>query len=201
MPVFSKDSFSINLGVVSIGGELSDDDRQCAWELYCEMVSRVAVVGREDERGELVFTGELYDQSLDSLSAFVAEARALMRRYPAGRVSAGDGQSHLGFFIAALLELVIRPFLEQWQVVYRLWWERAAQDKPELSPFARQESFPREQAMLADWRNLRRFCRKAARDLAAGFGLPDVMALAPPQLKRQWVQETAALVEWTKHHG
>ena len=92
MPVFSKGSFSINLGIVSIGGELSEEDRQCAWELYCELVSSVALVGKLDEHGKQVFVGERYDQSLDSLYAFVTEARGLMRRYPVGRIAAGGAQ-------------------------------------------------------------------------------------------------------------
>ena len=34
MPTLNKGSFSINLGVVKLGGDLTEDDRQCAWELY-----------------------------------------------------------------------------------------------------------------------------------------------------------------------
>jgi hypothetical protein len=194
VPVFQKGSFSINLGIVSVGGELSEDDRQCAWELYCELVSRVALVGKEDQRGKLVFTGEVYSESLDSVYAFVREARALMRRYPVGRVPAGHGQNHLGAFIAALLEVVVRPFLEKWQATYRHWWARACADIPEQSPFDRQAEFPLLEPMLEDWRDLRRFCRAAARELTQAFALPDVMALEPPQLKHQWLKETATLL-------
>ena len=195
MPVFSKGSFSVNLGIVSIGGELSEEDRQCAWELYCELVSRVSLMGKEDKRGELVFTGEIYDQSLDSLYGFFREARALMRRYPVGRVAAGGAQDHLGFFIAALLEVVIRPFLEKWQASYRHWWEHECQRLPHASPFERQTGYPELQEMLEDWRGVRRFCRSAAKELTERFDLPDVMALEPPQLKQEWLTETGVLLE------
>lgn len=200
MPVFHKGSFSINLGILSIGGELSDEDRQCAWELYCELVSRVALVGKEDKGGELVFTGEVYAESLDSLHAFVGVARALMRRYPVGRIAAGDPQNHLGFFLAALLEVVIRPFLEKWQAIYRHWWERASESQPDRTPFDRQSGFPDLQAMLADWRELRRFCRAAARELTQTFALPDAMAIEPPQLKQEWLKETETLVAKETRH-
>lgn len=194
MPVFSKGRFSINLGIVSIGGDLSEEDRQCAWELYCELASRVSLMGKEDERGELVFTGEIYDQSLDSVYAFFREARGLMRRYPVGRIAAGDKQ-HLGFFIAALIEVVLRPFLEKWQASYRYWWRCECQRLPQVSPFERQEGYPELQEMLADWQAVRRFCRSAAKELVEQFELPDVMALEPPELKQQWLQETGELVE------
>jgi hypothetical protein len=49
--------------------------------------------------------------------------------------------------------------------------------------------------MLADWRELRRFSRAAARELAETFALPDVMGLEPPQLRQQWLEETDALLE------
>jgi len=194
MPVFSNGSLSINLGIVSIGGTLSEADRQCAWELYCELVSRVALMGKENERGELVFTGELYDQSLDSLHAFFREARILMRRYPVGGITGNSKQNHLGFFIAALLEIVIRPFLEKWQASYRHWWQQECQRLPQTSPFERQRDYPRLEDMLADWRAVRRFCRDAAKELTRQFKLPDVTAIEPPQVRQQWLKETGALI-------
>lgn len=194
MPVMHKGSFSINLGIVAVGGELSEADRQCAWELYCELVSRVALVGKQDARGELVFIGELYSDSLDSVHAFFREARALMRRYPVGRISGDDRRNHLGFFIAALLEVAIRPFLEKWQATYRHWWRRSTDSDPGRSPFERQQAFAHLDAMLADWRELRRFCRAAAKELTETFDLPDVMALEPPRAQQEWLAETGALV-------
>ena len=35
--------------LVQIGGELADEDRQCAWELYTELSTRVAVTGKSDD--------------------------------------------------------------------------------------------------------------------------------------------------------
>ncbi len=70
MPVLTKGNLTLNLGIACISTEISEEDRQCAWELYCELVSRVALMGKENAHGELVFTGELYDQSLDSIYAF-----------------------------------------------------------------------------------------------------------------------------------
>lgn len=194
MPVFTKANFKINLGIASIGGELTDDDRQCAWELYCELVSRVALVGKLDEHGKQVFVGERYDQSLDSLCAFVKEARGLMRRYPVGRLAAGGPQNHLGFFIASLLEIVLRPFLEKWRASYRHWWEQAHTQRPDGSPFELQETYPRLAEMQQDWIALRRFCREAARELTHTFSLPDVTAVAPPQFGQAWLDETAAVI-------
>jgi hypothetical protein len=194
MPVFTKGSFNINLGLVSIGGEIDETDRQCAWELYCELVSRVAVIGKLDKDNRQVFVGERYDQSLDSLHAFFKEARGLMRRYPVGRIGRDAPENHLGFFIAALLETIVRPFLEKWQASYRHWWERARARAPGAPPFEVQNGYPRLAELQQDWAALRTFCREAALELTQTFALPDVTAVAAPEMKQAWLQETATVV-------
>jgi hypothetical protein len=190
MPVFSKGNFKIDLGVVSIAGELDESDRQCAWELYCEIVSRVALVGKATRDGELVFTGEVLAESLDSLHCFFGEARGLMRRYPIGAIKAGRGGNHLGGFIAGMLDVVIRPFLEKWQASYHWWWEQGCARDQHLSPFERQTGYPRLDELQSDWNRLRRFCRDLAADLVRIYTLPDVLALSPPGLRQGWIDET-----------
>ncbi|MCB1739800.1 MAG: hypothetical protein KDK91_05480 [Gammaproteobacteria bacterium] len=192
MPVFSKGSFSLNLGLVSVGGEIDESDRQCAWELYCELISRVAVVGKLDERGADSFEGEVLDQSLQSLYAFFQEARGLMRRYPVGRLRVGARrEAHLGYFIAGLVEHVLRPFLEKWQASYRFWW--AQQSNAELAPFERQAEYARIDELQADWARLRQFCRDTSDALVQTFELPDVRGLAAPGMRVQWLEETRRL--------
>src|SRR5437879_3728424 len=90
MPVFSKGSFNLNLGFVSLGGEMNEQDRQCAWELYCELVTRVAVIGKLDDQEKLDFSGEIYAESFDSLYQFFGEARGIMRKYPVGCLTLGQ---------------------------------------------------------------------------------------------------------------
>ena len=71
----SKGSFSLNLGIVCPGGTLTDEDRQCAWELYTELSTRVAVTGKTGDPECYDFGGELYIESLASLYDFFQEAR------------------------------------------------------------------------------------------------------------------------------
>jgi hypothetical protein len=152
----------------------------------------VAVIGKETEKGELVFTGEVLKESLDSLHEFFREARFLMRRYPVGKLR-GKEKDHLGFFIAGLLEVVLRPFLEKWQASYHHWWEKESDDG--LPPFERQKAFPRLDEMLADWKTVRRFCRESAEELTTTFNLPAVTGLEPPGLRQAWLEETKQVSE------
>jgi hypothetical protein len=67
MPEIREGSFELDLGLVKLGAKLSEEDRQCAWELYTEIVTRVAVIGKRYDPTCEDFSGELYAESLDSL--------------------------------------------------------------------------------------------------------------------------------------
>ena len=67
MATLKKGDFTLNLGIVQLGGELNDEDRQCAWELYTELSTRVAVTGKCCDEDCTNFEGELFVESLSSL--------------------------------------------------------------------------------------------------------------------------------------
>lgn len=171
MSVLSKGSFSINLGIVRLGGDLSDEDRQCAWEFYTELSTRVAVTGKMSDIECTNFSGELYIESLVSLYNFFQETRKIMRKFPVGRLGQNQDQ-HLGVMISKVLSNILRPFLEKWQVKYRHWWEH--QSNPRQSPFERQEDFPELEDFLSDWSALRWLMRKLQDELVSVYQLVDV---------------------------
>ena len=171
MAVLSKGSFSLNLGIVRLGGTLSNEDRQCAWELYTELSTRVAVTGKRDDPECEDFSGELYIESLSSLYSFFQEARKIMRKFPVGRLEK-DNEQHLGVMVSKVLSDVLRPFLEKWQVEYRHWWEH--QSNPRQSPFERQQEFPGINEFIADWSAIRWLMRKLQEELVSVYQLVDV---------------------------
>jgi hypothetical protein len=171
MPTLTKGSFSLNLGIVQLGGELSDADRQCAWELYTELSTRVAVTGKSDDPDCVDFGGELFIESLDSFFRFFQEARGIMRRFPVGRLSRNN-QNHLGVMISRAMTEVLRPFLEKWQVEYRHWWEY--QSNPRLAPLERQAVYSRLQELLDDWTAVRWLMRELQKELVRVYDLVDV---------------------------
>lgn len=46
MPEIEEGSFELDLGLVKLGAKPTEDDRQCVWELYTEIVTRASVVGK-----------------------------------------------------------------------------------------------------------------------------------------------------------
>lgn len=171
MATLQKGSFTLNLGIVQLSGELSEEDRQCAWEIYTEIATRVAVSGKSGDEECTDFGGELLVESLDSLYSFFQEARRIMRRFPVGRIPSGMTE-HLGVLISRILTSVLRPFLEEWQVELRYWWEH--ESNPRLAPVTRQEAFPRMEELKREWSALRWIMRQVETELREKYELVDV---------------------------
>jgi hypothetical protein len=171
MAVFKKGNFSVNLGIVKLGGDLSDEDRQCAWELYSELSTRVAIVGKPSDDDCKNFQGELFIESLSSFYNFFQEARGIMRKFPVGRIEQNQ-QDHLGVIISRIMAEVMRPFLEKWQVEYRHWWENRS--NPRLPPIERQKEFPNLAEFIEDWSSVRWLLRKLQEELIQKYKLVDV---------------------------
>ena len=171
MTTVARGSFSLNLGIVKLGAELADDDRQCAWELYSEISTRVSVTGKLSDSECKNFEGELFIESLDSLYKFFQEARQIMRKFPVGRIAL-ENKNHLGVVISRCMDNVLRPFLEKWHVDYRHWWEHIS--NPRLSPFERQKEYPKVEEFLKDWCDLRMIMRALQKELINVYSLVDV---------------------------
>jgi hypothetical protein len=171
MPELTEGNFTIDFGVVKLGGRLSEQDRQCAWQLYAEIVTRVAVSGkRRDETGN-DFSGEVFAESLSSLHSFFQEARQIMKDFPVGKLKERN-QKHLGLLIHDLLADVLRPFLERWQADYRAWWEQ--QDRSINSWFDVQKQYPKIDGLLSEWGQLRRLMRQLEHRIRDEYRLQSV---------------------------
>ncbi len=103
--------FSLDFKLLQVSAEIAEDDRQCAWEFYTEMNTRVAVTGKRGDPDGNNFDGEIYIESLNSLYTFFKESRALMRRFPMGKIEINK-EANLGIMIDRVMSIVLRPFLE-----------------------------------------------------------------------------------------
>lgn len=168
MPNITKGSFTLNLGIMKLQGQLAEDDRQCAWELYSELTTRVAITGKPNDPDCTDFEGELLVESLNSLYSFFQEARKIMRRFPVGRIEPSN-DSHLGILISRMMANVLRPFLEKWHVKFRHWWEY--ESNPRLSPLDRQNQFPKINDLKNDWTSVRSLMRAIQQELVSVYSL------------------------------
>lgn len=167
MAELTEGSLTFDFGIVKLTGKLSEQDRQCAWQLYTEIVTRVAVSGKRHDETSADFNGEVLVESLSSLHSFFQEARAIMKDFPVGKLEEKQ-QCHLGTLIHNLLADVLRPFLEKWQADLRSWWE--SQDKSG-SWFEVQKKYPRHEELLRDWIQLRKVMRRLEHKLRDAYKL------------------------------
>jgi len=171
MPELTEGSISLNFGVVKLSGKLSEYDRQCAWKLYTEIVTRVSVTGKRRDESATDYSGEIISESLSSLHTFFQEARSIMKEFPVGKIKENK-QEHLGKLIHDLLADVLRPFLEKWQGEYRSWWNQ--QDINSGSWFDIQKNFNKYNELLADWTCLRKVMRKLEEQLRKEYKLQKI---------------------------
>lgn len=175
MAVMKKGTFSIDIGFIKLGADFEEADRQCAWELYAELATRVALTGKPKDPDCADFSGEVYAESLISLYTFFGEARKIMRQFPVGTIGPLKTENHLGALIHRFMRDVLRPFLETWQAEYRYWWEEKS-DKS-LPPFDRQAQYPGVKEMLSQWSDLRAVMRAIEDNLALSYKLIDLTKL------------------------
>ena len=188
---FERGSFSVSLRFEPLQGELAEADRQCAWEFYLEVVARLALCGRLGADGvEDSFEGELFYESLDSVRVFAEEALAIARRYPVGKIDP-ERKDHLGVFMARVVELAIRPFLEKWQPRFQHWWKRSLNGSGD--PFALQEGYPHVGPLKKDWACIRRLCRAVAAMLQESYGFAALRDAVPPHVRNDWSEESRTL--------
>lgn len=173
MPEIKKGSFSLDLGILKVNADVSEDDRQCAWELYTEITTRLSLTGKRSDPECKDFSGEVLAESLDSVHTFFREARGIMRKFPVGQIKK-DKTKHLGILINDLMVRVLRPFLEKWQSDFRHWWNQYDEATKKLPPFHRQKRYPRYKEFIEDWRNVRLIMRELQSELVRAYKLVDV---------------------------
>jgi hypothetical protein len=106
-------SVSVKLQLPYIGGiegswQPDERERDAAWEMYVELITRVAVVELRPGEG-------LLSEALTSLYALFDITRGILRKYgPQVAKPKGEGQLSFGYLSVAVLNGVLRPLLAKW---------------------------------------------------------------------------------------
>lgn len=107
----SEVSVNIPFGIGSAKWTPDNSERTAAWELYVELVTRVAIQHLSDEDGSL-------REALASLHSLFATTRDVLRR-----AGPGVGAKHpsVGWFAVRVLNRGLRPFLTKWHPKLAEW--------------------------------------------------------------------------------
>lgn len=104
-------SVSLPFGIGSATWESDPTERHAAWELYVELVTRVAVQSLGTEEG-------LMREALNSLYSLFGSTREILRK--AGP-KVGASRQSVGGIAIAVLNNGLRPFLSKWHPQLQEW--------------------------------------------------------------------------------
>lgn len=144
---------SLPFGIGSASWEADPTEQNAAWELYVELVTRVAVQSLSAEHGTM-------REAMNSLYSLFASTREILRK--AGP-AVGASHDSVGGIAIAVLNQGLRPFLSQWHPQLQAW---EATKTPEVSPQAHEKQWQEESALRQALSALREDLEKYANALA-----------------------------------
>ena len=125
----------VNLGFLELSGdwEPNDIERAAAWEVYVELITRVATVPLAADEG-------LLRETLTSLYSIFSSTREVLRKYgPDIAEPKASGQYNFAFLAITILNSGIRPLLARWHPALTDWEDQ----RPEaVSSAAHEHAWP-----------------------------------------------------------
>ena len=118
---FQLERISLNVAVLRADITLSDTDKDAAWELYIEMLTRIVTQPLPFEVGD-------EQTALDSIYSLFATTREILRRR-------GRGAINFSMIAIPVLNQVVRPFTAKW---HRLSLARAFDSEDGRAEFRRE---------------------------------------------------------------
>ena len=140
--VLKQVSISLPFGIGSASWESDTTERRAAWELYIELVTRIAVQSLDSQDG-------LMREALNSLYSLFGSTREILRK--AGP-DVGASRESVGGIAIAVLNNGLRPFLSKWHPALQAW--EATKDIG-VSASTHEKSWSEESALRQELERLR----------------------------------------------
>ena len=103
---------------LSADWEPAQEEREAAWEMYVELVTRVTVVAPPEHHG-------LVREAITSYYSLFATTREILKKYgPTVARPRGDGSTSFGQLAVVILNELLRPFLSEWHPALEDWEAR-----------------------------------------------------------------------------
>ena len=163
----SKVDVKLDLKLFAVTGswEPNDAERKAAWELYVELITRVAAVPLHDG---------LLREALSSLYSLFGSSREVLRRYgPSVAEPRRDGEYSFGFLVVTMLNFAIRPVLAYWHPALEDWESRRPADQ---SRSEYERAWPRHEELRSALDKTRDDLGVYAALLARAAGVPNLIA-------------------------
>lgn len=160
-----KVTFKTPLIEVEGNWEADENEQKAAWELYVELITRIAVAELKPEEG-------LLREALSSLYSLFTETRKILRNYgPSIAQPKGKGDLSFGFLAIGVLNSALRPVLAYWHPVL-LEYEHAR--KEGISAVEHERAWGRNKELRNDLNKLRDTLKVYSLILAEVAGIPPI---------------------------
>lgn len=161
-------SVRLDLGVLQLTGNWDADEAQqkAAWEMYVELVTRVAIVDLHPDEGTL-------REALSSLHSLFGTTREILRRHGPGVARATKANTlTFGYVAVAVLNKLLRPILAKW---HPLLSEYEDTRDPATSKVAHERAWPRAAELRKALADVRPKLRAYASVLAEAAGVESLV--------------------------
>jgi hypothetical protein len=162
----------LDLKIFKITGtwEPNNVEREAAWELYVELITRIAVVPLQDDEGIL-------REALTSLHALFGITREILRRHgPDIAEPKPNGQYNFGYLSVVMLNVVIRPILAHWHPLLESWESTRPKGR---SKMGHEQLWEHADALREELKVVQTTLAQYALILATACGIPDLSAAIP----------------------
>lgn len=152
-------------GLAKLSGIWEPDqaERDAAWELYVELVTRITVIPLRPRQGIL-------REALTSLYQMFGITREILRKYGPGVARAPKaGEYRFGHMAVWMLNAALRPMLAKWHPELQRWEASRSSDR---SIADHEEAWPQANELRNELENLRRLLLQYARILALACEAP-----------------------------
>ncbi|MGC1307225.1 MAG: hypothetical protein WA885_08355 [Phormidesmis sp.] len=158
--VLKQVTVNLPFGIGGAAWEADPTERNAAWELYVELVTRVAVQSLNPQEG-------LVREAMNSLYSLFGSTREILRK--AGP-NVGASHDSVGGIAIAVLNNGLRPFLSKWHPLLLEWEEK----KPNgTSPQAHEKAWDKEIIVRGELDVLRGDLEQYANALAEIAGIAE----------------------------
>lgn len=169
---FDLNDISVELSLPCLGKingrwQPDENERQAAWEMYVELVTRISVTELDPDEG-------LLRDVLSSLNDLFAVTRGILRQYgPVVARPKGDGSLSFGYLAVAVLNTVLRPLLSHW---HPLLLDYANRRPTDVSAAVWESAWEHNPSLRRSLAKARRYLISYAELLADAAGVPSLAA-------------------------
>jgi len=164
-------SVKVSLNLPYIGGiegtwEPDESERQAAWEMYIELITRISVTELRPDEG-------LLREALSSLYTLFNTTRGILRKYgPIIAQPKGKDKLSFGYLAVAILNTVLRPTLAKWHPLL-LDYENTRSET--VSPFEHEKRWDKSDELRQALNDIRKWLTEYADILAEVAGVPSLI--------------------------